>query len=82
MEQFRIVEVRKGTKIHYEIQKLDSFFIFWYWRTLTKFSGCVGGLYSTCFEGAPLQFEYIEKAEKYLKENYPGGRNVVKYINL
>lgn len=30
MRQFRIIEVKKGSKIHYEIQELESFFLFWY----------------------------------------------------
>lgn len=72
MKQFRIIEVKKGSKIHYEIQEMCSF-IFKYWDTLLAYH----------WDGTfPLEFEYIEKAEKYLKEYYPESRNVVKYINV
>lgn len=79
MKQFRIVEVKKGTKIHYEIQELESFFLFWYWTTLTQFNCCDDGY---CAGDDPIKFEYIEQAEKYIKENYPESREIVKYINL
>lgn len=79
MKQFRIIKVKKGNKIHYEIQELQSFFVFWYWNTLTEFSCCMDG---SCAGDDSIKFEYIEQAEKYLKENYPESRNVVKYINI
>lgn len=78
MKQFRIIEVKKGNKIHYEIQEL-KWFIFSYWDTVTEFNCCDDG---SCAGDDPVKFEYIEKAEKYLKENYPESREIVKYINV
>lgn len=81
MKQFRIIEVKKGSKIHYEIQMLESFFLFlgWYWSTLTEFTCCNDG---SCAGEDPIEFEYIEQAEKYLKEYYPESRKIIKYINV
>ena len=77
MKQFRIIEVRKGNKIHYEIQEL-KWFIFSYWDTLSAFQF---DEFNSCADYL-LKFEYIEQAEKYIKENYPESREIVKYINV